>query len=561
MPTVGVGLPDSTDAALGLLRELRRGRGRKQAASLAYWLYVAGLTMLIYGGWLVSAVVRALRHPPPAAADAVALQRAAPAALCALALALIAALLWDARWRGPVTVGQPTADWLLDTPVRRGRLLRPRFRKSAVTRVLVAAVAGLVPAALLLSSGLGGAGARSSGHSVRLAGAAMLSTALLAALGTGLAALGEAHRGGRPPRAALPVTALAAVAAAVIAAIAATIGLPAIVSTVLLWSGPWGWAAQGPVALSGGAAPFWPAATGLLALVAVAAVIAGDRAAAAVPAAALRARARAIGSMSAAVANLDNRRVAAAYRAATGGYSRIRMSLRMPLRRGLVLPWRDVTALLRAPSRLAWAALLALGAVGLAALAARAPHSALLPLAGALALGYLAAASLCEGARLDADDTRRSAHLPFRYDTLAFWHAIVPCLILAVVAGVPAVILAVAAGRAALLAVVAAVILVLVGGALVNAYRGPFEGESLASGFETPMGNTGSILIVFWYLTGPLLAVGPLILLCDRALTARPAGITFIVALSLALAAWLASIAARRARRLRGAPDAADFTR
>jgi len=549
-PIAGLDVPDSTDATLGLLRELRRGHVRKQAASLAYWLYVGGLVLLIYGGWLVSAVVLALRHPPPAAADAVALQRGVPAGLCALALALMAALVWDARWRGPVTVGQPTADWLLDTPVHRGRLLRPRFRTSAVTRLLVAAVAGLVPAALLLSAGLSGVSARSPGHSVRLAGAAMLSTALLAVLGTGLAALAEARPGG-PPRAATPVAALAAVAAAVIAAIAATAGLPSAVSTILLWSGPWGWAAQGPVALSGGAAPFWPAATVLLAAVAAAAVIAGDRAAATVPAAALRARARAIGSMSAAVANLDNRGVGAAYRAATGGYSKIRPTLPMPLRRELVLPWRDLTALLRAPSRLAWATLLALGAVGLGALAVHAPHSALLPLAGALALGYVAAASLCEGARLDADDTRRSALLPFRYDSLPLWHAIVPCLVLAVVGGVPAAILAVAAGRAALVAVVAVVILVLVGGALVNAYRGAFEGESLASGFETPFGNTSGILVVSWYLTGPVLAAGPLILLCDRALTARPGGVTTVVVLSLALAAWLASIAARRARRLR----------
>jgi hypothetical protein len=550
-PAAGIDVPDSTDATLGLLRELRRGHARKQAASLAYWLYIGALTLLVYGGWLVSAVVHALRHPPAATPDAVALQRAAPAALCALALALMAALLWDARWRGPVTIGQPTADWLLDTPVRRARLLRPRYRMSAMTRLLVAALAGLVPAAALLSVGLDGISGRSAGQSVHLAGAAMLSTALLAVLGTGVAALAEARPGGRLPRAMMLAGVLVAVAAAIIAAIAATAGLPAVVSTVLLWSGPWGWAAQGPVALSGGAAPLWPAATVFLAVVAAAAVIAGDRAAAAVPAAALRARARTIGSMAAAVANLDNRRVGAAYRAATGGYSRIGLSLPMPLRRELVLPWRDVTALLRAPSRLAWATLLALGAVGLGALAGHAPHSALLPLAGALVLGYAAAASLCEGARLDADDPRRSGPLPFRFDSLVFRHAIVPGLFLAVVAGVPAAILAAAAGRAWLITVVAGVVLVLIGGALVNAYRGPFEGESVASGFETPVGNTGSILILSWYLTGPVLAVGPLIWLCDRALTARPADVTTTVILSLALAALLVSIAARRARGLR----------
>lgn len=545
----GPAIPDSTGATLRLLADLRRGHVRKQAASLVYWVYVGVLILLIYGGWLVSAVVRALAHPPPPTAHTAALQHAAPAALCALALALLAVLLWDARWRGPVTVGQPTADWLLDTPVRRGRLLRPRFRTSVLTRLLAGALAGIVPATLLLSAGLGGAH-RSAGHSVRLAGAAMLSTALLAALGTGLAALAEARPESRLARAATPAAALGAIVAAGLAAVFATAGLPPVIAAILLWSGPWGWAAQGAVALSGGSAPFWPAATALLAAAAVAAVIAGDRVAAAVPAAALRARARAIGSMSAAVANLDSRRVGAAYRAAAGGYRR-RLSLPMPLRRQLVLPWRDATALLRAPSRLAWATLLALAAVGLGALAVHAPRSALLPLAGALTLGYLAAASLCEGARLDADDARRAAALPFRFDRLPYWHAIVPVLVLAIAGGIPSAVLAIAAGRPALLAMAAAAILALTGGALVNAYRGVFEGESLAAGFETPVGNTGGIVIIFWYLTGPLLAIAPLIFLFDRALTATPSGVLTIAVLPVLLAAILGAIAARRARRLR----------
>jgi len=542
-------VPDSTDATLRLLAELRRGHVRKQAANLAYWLYLGGLVVLIYGSWLVAAIVRALRHPPAALADTAALARAEPAGLCALALAAVTVFLWDARWRGPVVVGQPTADWLLDTPVRRARLLRPRYRASVLICVVIGAVAGLVPAALILSAGLGHAG---TGRSLRLAGVAMLSTGLLAVLGTGLAAVAESRPRSRFVRLAMPVAGLAAVAAAGVAALAATVSLPGAVATVLLWSGPWGWAAQGLVAMSGGSAPLWPAAVALLAAATIAAVAAGDRAAASVPAAALRIRARTIGSMSAAVANLDVRRVGTAYRTAAGGYGRVRFTVAPPLRRELVLPWRDLVALLRSPARLVWAGLLSLAAAGLGALAAHSPNSALLPLAGALGLGYLAASSLCEGARLDADDTRRSAQLPFRYDALVWWHAIVPCLALAVFGGGPAAALAVATGKAWLLPVVLAAILVLVAGALVNVYRGPLEAEALASGFETPVGSTGNITVVLWYATGPLLAIGPLIWLGYRAISGpRPGAIAVSVVLSLALAGWLGYIATGRARRLR----------
>lgn len=552
MPTAAViEVPDSTDATIGLLRGLRHGHVRKQAASVAYWLYLAGLTVLVYGGWLVAAIVRAIRRPQPPAADTAAVLRAVPAGLCALALLVIVVLLWEAGWRGPVTVSQPTADWLLDTPVRRARLLRPRYRVSILTRLLAGAATGLVPAAVLMSAGLGRGG---TGRSLRLAGATMLGTALLAALGTGMAALAEARPGWRSWRAAKLIAGGAAAGAAVVAALAAVASLPSLVGSVLLWSGPWGWAAQAPVALSGGSAPLWPVALGLLALTSAVAVAAGDRAAAAVSASALRARARTIGSMSAAVANLDARRVTAAYRAMAGGYSRVRFILGPPLRKELVIPWRDVVALARAPSRLAWAAALSLAAAGLGALATQAPRSGLLPLAGALSLGYLAAAGFCEGARLDADDPRRSSQLPFRYDRLVWWHAIVPCLLLAVLGGIPAAALAAAAGKVRLVPLIAVAVLVLVSGALVNAYRGPLEAEALSYGFETPFGSTGSITVALWYITGPLLSVGPLIWLSYHAISASGRGAVIgPVVVSLVLAAWLGAIATRRARRLHAA--------
>lgn len=542
-------MPDSTGATIALLRQLRHGHARKQVTSVAYWLYAAGLVVLVYGGWLIAVISRALRHPPPPVADAAALLRAAPAGLGALAVLVVAALLWDARWHGPVTVSQPTADWLLDTPVRRERLLCPRYRAALLLRVLVAAAAGLVPAALLLSAGLGHGG---PDHSVPLAGVAMLSTALLAGLGTGIAASVEARHSARPARAATGSLVIVAVACAVLATLAATVSLPPVVGAVLLWSGPWGWAAQGPVALAGGNAPLWWAAIALLAATAVAAMVAGDRAAGRVPAAALRARARTLGSMSAATSNLDLRRIGTAYRAMAGGYGRVRFTVRPPLRRELVLPWRDLVALVRAPARLVAAVAFALAAVLLGALAVHAPHAGLLPLAGALVLGYLAAAGLCEGARLDADDVRRSGLLPFRYDALVWRHAIVPCLVLAIAGGLPAAAAAVVTGRTRLLPVLGVFIAVLVGGALLNAYRGPLEAEALAYGFETPFGNTGAIVVARWYLAGPLLSVGPLIVLGYLAISGRgPGAIVVPVILALGLAALLGRAALRRARELR----------
>ena len=167
-----IAVPDSTAATFSLLRELRRGRGRKQAASAAYWAYLIAIIVVGYGGSLIVTTYRALRHPPPATAAAPRLLHAGPAALTALALLVFLVLLRDALWRGPVTVPQATADWLLGTPVSRRRLLRPRFRWAAAGALLVGAVAGIVPAAALVALGLGGG---SGGEVLRLAGAAMLS--------------------------------------------------------------------------------------------------------------------------------------------------------------------------------------------------------------------------------------------------------------------------------------------------------------------------------------------------------------------------------------------------
>ena len=146
-------------------------------------------------------------------------------------------------------------------------------------------------------------------------------------------------------------------------------------------------------------------------------------------------------------------------------------------------------ALARTPTRLVGAAALALLAVDLLAVAGHGGQVSLVPVACALALGYLAAAWLCEGARLDAEDTRRSEQLPFTFRSLAWWHAVVPCLVLLLVACVPVIPAAVAAGNPALIILLVVTVPVLVAGALVNVFRGEFAPD-LFAGVDTIWGNT-----------------------------------------------------------------------
>ena len=551
-----IAVPDSTAATFSLLRGLRRGRGRRQAASAAYWAYLITIIVVSYGGSLLVTAYRALRRPPPATGAAPHLMDAAPAALTALALLVFLVLLRDALWRGPVTVPQATADWLLGTPVSRRRLLRPRFRWAAAGALLVGAVAGIVPAAALVALGLGGP---SGSDVLRLAGAAMVPVGLLFALATGLGGLIERYpETWRWVRAATPVALGAVVLAGGLAAWAGFGRLPSAVGSVLLWSGPWGWAAQPMIAAAGHAVPaslagipdpWWPLALALLAGSALAALACADPVVAGVPAAALRARARTLGAMSAAALSMNTRGVATAYTAA--GTRRARFRLPPPRQRELVLIWRDLLALLRSPARLVSAVLLALLAAALAAVAGHGRPVSLVLVGCALSLGYLAAAWLCEGARLDADDPRRSAQLPFRYESLACWHAAVPCLVLLTAAGVPAAVACVVSGDLRPLALLAVTIPVLVGGALVNVFRGSFS-PSLFVGADTPVGNTAALSIVFWYAWGTVLAVLPMTVAVSSALgSASPGPLLRAVVIGAGLAVGLGAYAARRAGRLR----------
>lgn len=140
--------------------------------------------------------------------------------------------------------------------------------------------------------------------------------------------------------------------------------------------------------------------------------------------------------------------------------------------------------------------------------------------------------------------------MPFRFQSLPWRHAVVPWLALTLVAGLPAAALALLTSHPLLLAVAPAATAALIGGALVNSFRGQLEGE-LYGGFETPMGHSSGVTITLWYLTGPLLVVARMIVICRAALLSRTAGgVATAAVFGVALAAWLGYIASNRAARL-----------
>ena len=557
-----------TKETLALLRHMRRAHLREQAGNVAFAAYAAVLCLFIYGGALLP-WLRSLSHGQPRSPDAVAALAAAPPALVALQLLLVLAVLRDALWRGPVTVPAPTAGWLLSLPLDRGRLLRPRFRFSVALGIVLGALAGAAQGLALAAAGL----AHTNGL-LALVWWGALGGALLGLAAVGAAALVERYPvGEKVVRIAGPVVALVSLALVGQAVLARYRDVPAWVSTVELWSGPWGWAAQPLLAAAGasgagaasasgasgvvhasGAAGVVSASGALVALVplavlAVVLVVVGDRVAPGITGAALRARARAVQSFTAAVVTMNPRTAAEVVRSTRVRRRRVRLPL--PRRPAWTIVWRDATGLLRAPSRLAWAVLLlATGFV----LGAMSTHAKLYPslalLAGALVAGYLAVAQLLEPARLDADDPRRAGHLPYRFDRLALRHLVLPLVLAGVLAEAAVAVLAAVTGTWTLLVVPPLALPALVAAALVSAYRGPVP-ASIQLGADTPLGNTGLLQVAGWYAAGPLTATILLLPPAHAVIGRTPAPETLLnyVLWGLAVAALLTFWAVRRAAK------------
>ncbi len=527
-----------TGTAVGELRRLRSAHRRQRSIESAYNAYVAVLILGVYGGGLVAYAVRAGGRsgaPTPTA-----LSTALPAGLTGLALLLLLSAATTGAWRGPVTLDGATVSWLLPLPIRWTAVLRPRWRLSLLVSGVVGlgagAVLGLILAALRVCDpgpGVGGG---------------LVAGLLLGVSSAGIGALVEA-----PARVSRLVTRWAWVVRLVVLGLAAQAVLAATGRTLTglagieIWSGPWGWAVQPLLSATGGAAGSaagWPIALAATAVLAVVLAVGGARAVPRIRGAALRTRAATWSDVSGGVGTFDFRLARTSIDAARGRQRRVRLRLPPPRSAGAAVLWRDALSLLRDPGRPVAGLLWLLAGLGLGELAAatvsRTGLGALAVSVPAVAAVYRAAAVLLEPARLESDDRRRSVQLPFQAGSLALRHAVLPVASLMILAVLATIGFGLAGQPVAPAVLLTLAVPACAGGALVGAYRGQVP-VGLLVGIDSPLGNTGGVQVVFWYLRGALAAVVPLLaalaipLLRGSGWNVAGAG---ILALGLALLSW-----------------------
>jgi hypothetical protein len=486
------------------LAEVRHRRRRVRRGRLAYPVYVAILAAAVYGGPVIARAVRSVQDDVTPTATTAHLRDAMPASLSALILLALVALARQATWRGPVVVSSADADWMLPLPISRATMLRPRLRSSLLTAVILAALAGSIGALVLHAYGLAGVG--------RLWLATLVAAVLIAVIGQGMGALIERSPGlGALTLRWSPWLIAVAVAGFGLGLAQANGTELGPLDTIVLWSGPWGWSSQLLVHASDGGAGGWPVALVLLAATAAAAAGYGYVAVPGIPARGLRQRAATASSVGAAMFLGEFRDAHLAVRETSRGAVR-RRSLRLPTHRALAVAWRDLTALSRSLTAVTWAVPF-LGIVAVALNVAVRQHSGprtLIPVTFAVLAGYVAALQLVEPARLDADDPRRTRWSPYPAAALARRHAVVPIVLLMAIGVVAAVAGSPWLGeRHTILAVAAAVVLspLLVAAALVSAYRGRVPLHLMFGGGDMGFGSTGPLLLLVWYLYGPLLAL------------------------------------------------------
>ena len=489
---------DFTDEALSLLRALRAPHRRSRAGQIGYVVYVGMMMVLAWGGMFsLGAFANASMGADYTGHDTQ-LLAALPSGVCALGLGLILVVARDALWRGPVVAPRSTVDWLLSQPVRPGPVLRPWF--------WVSCAIALVPG-LLAAAGAGVAlGLVDKAGFLPVFGWALIGGVCLPLLATCCGVAVERYEGAaRFVRRATPVVALLVLLLAAQSVLGWMGHTDGSLRTVELWSGPWGWAAlvglvPTSAAVHGGGLALVP----LLALTVVAMVLA-YRGAAGVSLGNLRHRARTAAGVAAALRTAELRSARMVLAQSEQRTRRARLRIPPPTRAWLAVPWRDATALLRAPSRIGRAVLFCVPALLLVpAVAAATGVDRLLLTAVAVCFGYLAAAQLAEPVRVEADDPRRAGWSPYPYGQLMLRHAVVPALSSVLLAAVGAAIATVSgAGAAVWMAPVAA--LPLTAAAMVNACRGPSRVELMYS--PTGMGSMGPFIFLAWYAAGPVVLV------------------------------------------------------
>ncbi|MEF3112018.1 DUF6297 family protein [Streptomyces chrestomyceticus] len=502
---------DRTAETLHWLRAKRRAHHRQRRRDRAVLVYCVVLAALGYGSGYAVRFLRELKLGADHGSLGADLQRTLPAAFVAVTLGLAVLAARDALWRGPVVVSGPSAGWLLAQPVRRGAVLRPGFRRSAGLAVGAGLLVATAVAVVLQVTGQSSFG----GGLLALLPAAVCLPLLAVSLG--MAVERRPHLAPYVRRATAPAVLLLALGAGQ-AALAGAGHRWAPLELAELWSGPWGWAAQPVVSVTGGAAYGWPAATVLLVAVTAAAVLYAYRDAAHVPNAQLRSRAATATAVTSGVFALELRAAKLAVLEAGGDAPKRRLRLRAPRNRHLVVVWRDLLALLRAPGRLGRAVVWTAAAAAAAGLgAATEGEKRVLGLAVGLLCGYAAVGALAEPARLETDNVRRAAWSPFRLRTLMLHHAIVPAVLgalLGLLAAVPYAL----AGAVWTLLLMPLCALPFAAAAVFGACRGPARTDLLFVGGATPMGGPGPFLFAAWYAAGPLVSVTGLVLVLNAAL-------------------------------------------
>nr|UUB23870.1 ABC transporter [Streptomyces sp. RK44] len=536
-----VSRPDSTAEVLQFLRAARseyRTERRKSAVFVAYLLVLFG------GVWGVPALLAVARLGQSSRLDrSEPLLHALPLWLPAVLALASLLVVRSAVWRGPVVADSATVSWLLPQPIARGPLLLPRLVSSATVSALLGMASGGVLGFLI--GNVSGA----AWFSVTAAGVwAGLGTALV---GTGLSVLIVRHevRWERQQRRIFQAGWCGVALLGLLSVIALTRGLPTWAGTTVLWLLPWGWAAQPLTAAALGTAPGWPLAMLMWACGIVVPALLAVRAVPDIPGEALRLRATVADRMGASLFSLDLRRARSAMRVRQRRGARPASWVRPPRLPWLVLPWRDALCLVREPGRLGWGcAWSALSIAALAFASARTGTTATLSSCAAVWFLYLAAAQFVEPARLESDDMRRSALLPYRAGTLALWHAVVPGLLLAAATGLGLAVCVVGGWWTPALAAVLAAVPASVGAALVGAYRGPVPFHLLV-GTETAMGNTAPIQTAVWYLRGLLALMAltaPVVVAAAADGSCGPQRAAWLLLVGIASLLW----ARRTARRL-----------
>ncbi|KUJ67671.1 hypothetical protein ACZ90_25740 [Streptomyces albus subsp. albus] len=538
---------DRTTEVRRWLRAKRRAHRRQRGRDLAVLVYTLVLLVVGYGSGYAYHFLRQARLGADHGGLGDDIRHTLPAAFTLLTLALGLLAARDALWRGPVVVPSPTAGWLLAQPVRRPVVLRPWLWLSSGLAVLAALLPAVALAAVLKATRLAAMGE---------ALLALLPAAVcLPLLAVALAMVVESAPGwARRVRRWTPVATLLLGLLALQTWLAATGHRSSALERAELWSGPWGWAVQPVLRVTGGRAPGWPAATAALLLVTAAASVVAHRAVPRLSNAQLRRRAATVSAVRAGLWTLEPRTAGLAVAQAAGGAARLGVRLRPPRGRRAVVIWRDALALLRTPGRLGRAAVRTACASAAAGAGAHAGGRAgVVLLVLALALGYTAVAALAEPARLETDDLRRSAWSPLRLRILMRWHTVVPAALgslLALLAAVPWAL----EGTPWALLLMPLCAPPFAAAAVAGACRGPARTELLFTGAGTPAGDPGPLLFVLWYTAAPLISIGSLAFALHGALAGGPdaAHAVRVLVAAVALTGGLLARAARSADRLMG---------